>query len=267
MLVAVGLTKMLGGRAAVEAVHLSLRAGEIVCVAGPNGAGKTTLLSLLSGASYPSSGHLTVFGMHRWKRNFQIRRRSTFVPSETAYGACPTPLELFRLVARVHGLSRESFRTRLERLAARMSMTEAMKKTWDRLSWGMRRKAGLIAGFLPDAELRILDEPFGGGIDSLAAEALGEWMREARGRGEAFVFSTPEPDRAEGIADRLVVLDDGREVAEGPPDAVIRGAGIDPSEPEALARAFRKLVGGGGSRSPARDPIPREDAPMRDEPA
>ncbi|MEQ8819005.1 MAG: ABC transporter ATP-binding protein [Sumerlaeia bacterium] len=246
LLSAVGLEKRYGRTLALAGVSLQARPGEVLCVIGPNGAGKTTLIQLLAGIVFPSAGHVTVFGLHRWKDNFAIRQRSTVLLADPIVGASPTPYEFLRFMAQIYGMPKERFLERTETLAREMALLDHLHKGWEELSLGMTKKAGLIGCFLPPADLRILDEPFAGGIDPIGMEALYRWMDAARGRGETIVFSTQVLDQADQVSDRLLVLREGELVANAAPEAVIRQAGVDPAEPRALARAFVALTGGGG---------------------
>lgn len=239
---AVGLVKNFPGVKAVDGLSLEVERGEVLCIIGPNGAGKTTLLYLLAGLVYPSAGHARVFGLHRWKDSYAIRLRSAVLPAVPVTGASPTPYEYLRYVAQVYAMPKARFLERLERLSREMNYTPYLKVPWAQLSLGLRKKAGLISCFLPEVELRILDEPFAGGIDPLGMEVLYRWFGESRARGETVVFSTQVLDQAQEAADRIVLVRDGRVAAQGTPEEILRQAGIDPGERRALARAFMALA-------------------------
>lgn len=232
-----------GRTVAVDQVSLQVFKGESLCVIGANGAGKTTLLYLLGGVAYPTRGHATVFGLDRWRDNFAIRKRSTFLTAESFFGESLTPYEYIRLIGQIYKVPKDEFVERIRRLADEMHMREHLNKPWEKLSLGMKKKTGLIAAFLPDAELRILDEPFAGGIDPLAMETLYRWMTAHKYKGETFVFSTQALEHAELGADRILLLKDGAVSAVGTPADLIQSAGVDPATPRALSRAFVALVG------------------------
>lgn len=239
---ATGLRKKYPGVEALCGVSLDVRKGEILCVIGPNGAGKTTLLYLLGGLVLPSAGHVTVFGLHRWKESFEIRKRSAFLPVQPVWGESPTPYEFLRFLAQIYGMPKAAFLDKLRALARDMNYLPYLKKEWPKLSTGLVKKAGLIGCFLPDVPLRILDEPFAGGIDPLGMEALYGWMQAARGRGEAIVFSTHVLDQAEQVADRIALLQEGSIIALGSPPELIAKAGVVATEPRPLAKAFLELT-------------------------
>jgi ABC-2 type transport system ATP-binding protein len=239
---AVGLRFRYGRTWAVDGVSLEIGAGEILCVVGPNGAGKTTLLSLLGGMVLPQQGHVRVFSLDRWRDNFEIRKRSTFLLAEPAFGESLTPYEFLRFFAQIYGMPKKIFLERVKTLAAEMNMTEHWNKPWGKLSLGMMKKTGLIAAFLPDAGLRIMDEPFAGGIDPMAMERLYGWMYDAKARGETIVFSTQVLEQAESAADRILMLENGGIRALASPAEIIAMAGVGVNEPRALYKAFLKLA-------------------------
>lgn len=239
---AIGLSKKYGRILALGGVTIEVAPGEAVCIVGPNGVGKTTLLLLLSGAIFPTAGDVRVFGLDRWQNNFKLRKLMTLVPAETIVGQSPTPYAYLRLVGQVYGMSREDFATRLERAVCEMDYAPHLHKNWAQLSLGLAKKAILIGGFLPEVSLRILDEPFAGGIDPLGMEALYSWIRAASRRGEAVVFSTQVLEQAETVADRIVLLRGGRVSLSGTPAEFIAAAGVDPQSPRALGQAFIRLT-------------------------
>lgn len=242
ILQATALRKSFAGTDAIDGVSVTLRAGEIVALLGANGAGKSTLLYLLAGMLMPNRGLIHVFGFDRWRFNFPIRRRTSYLAAEPWFGACPTPWDYLQFVAAAYELTRGQLAERGDRLAAQMNMLSHLTKPFDQLSLGMRKKTGLIAAFLPENDLYLLDEPLAGGIDPIAMEVLRGWIAEASQRGAGVMFSTQVLDQTEELAHRLMVLIGGRVQHDDTPEALIRRAGIDPSENRALHKAFGKLV-------------------------
>lgn len=239
---AIALKKKFPNVIAVDEVSLNLQSGEIVCVIGPNGSGKTTLLLLLGGIILPSTGHVYVFGLDRWRNNFEIRKRTTFLPVDPVFGASPTPYEYLRFLSQIYGIPKSDFIHRLEKLTEQMNYERYLTKPWNKLSTGLIKKAGLIGSFMPDVHLRILDEPFAGGIDPLGMEVLFRWMSEARERGETILFSTQVLDQAEDVADRLLMLADGAILAQGAPRELIEQAGVNATDTRPLQSAFMILA-------------------------
>jgi ABC-type multidrug transport system ATPase subunit len=256
VLQAIDLKRSFAKVKAVDGASLDIRAGEVVCLIGPNGAGKTTLLLQLGGVLYPSSGHVKVFGLDRWRDNFEIRKRTTFLPAELIVGEAPTPYEYLRFLGQIYGLPRDLFVERVRRLSDQMQLGTYLHKAWDSLSLGLGKKTALVGCFLPDAQLRFLDEPFAGGVDPIGMEVLYDWFGQARERGETIVFSTQVLEQAESVSDRIAMLTNGHISHIGTPAALIAQAGVDPAAPRALNRAFMKFVGADSPKSapPERSP-------------
>lgn len=238
-----GLKKRYGRKLALDGIDLQIDAGDVLCVLGPNGAGKTTLLSLIAGALYPSAGELQVFGLDRWKSNYDIRARSVFVPAMPMISS-KSPYEHLRFVSQIYGLPEAQFHERLEKLSREMQYDPELGREWSKLSPGLQKKAALIAAFLPDVELRILDEPFSGGIDPLGMEVLYRWIAAAADRRETIIFSTQVLEQAENVANRIALLGNGKLLEVGSPAELIAKSGHSIDEPRALSKAYLALTAG-----------------------
>lgn len=239
-----GISRTFWRTKALLPMDLTVKSGEVLAVTGLNGAGKTTLLTMMAGALFPTTGDIHVFGLHRWRENYAIRCRSFFLPVTFPLGGMATPYEYLRFIAQVYGLTKVTFHARLEELCLQFDYLGQLGRPWKKLSLGQIRKAGLIAAFLPDVELRILDEPFAWGIDPAGMEVLYRWVADASVRqNSATVFSTQVLDQAETAAHRVLLLDRGQLSFCDKPDALLAKAGISPDEPRAFTRAFMKLAG------------------------
>jgi ABC-2 type transport system ATP-binding protein len=232
------VTVRLGGARVLDKVSLEVHPGEILCILGPNGAGKTTLLQLLAGCLFKTRNRIRIFGLNRWRCNREIRTLSTFVPADFRSLAGTCPHEYLAAIATFYGLPPERYATRLAAMCYDLNYEQYLRIPWGHLSLGLRQKALLIGGFLPDTPLRILDEPMATGIDPMGLEIVGVWMREARERGETIVFSTQILDKAHLLADRIMILHKGRMVMIGPPRELIEAMGLSADDPFALNQAF-----------------------------
>jgi ABC-2 type transport system ATP-binding protein len=197
---------------AVADVDLAVRAGELLAVLGPNGAGKTTALSMLTGLSTPTSGTAQLFG--RDPRDLAARQRvgvmlqSSGVPATlrvrellTAFrGYYPAPLPFAAVVdaAGLHGLEDRLFGT---------------------LSGGQQRRVLFGIALCGDPELVFVDEPTTG-LDAEVRRTLWATLRDLSGSGRGVVLTTHYLEEADALADRIVVLNQGRVIAEGSPSQV-----------------------------------------------
>lgn len=235
------LVKIFGKTRALDGVALEARAAEVVCIIGHNGAGKTTLLNLLAGMTLPDSGEVEVFGMHRWKQNYEIRRQSITLSNSPVYGGADSAYEHLAVIGQLYGLPEEQLDAKVGRLAGEIDLQPHLLKKWHGMSSGMMHKVGLIGTFLPDVKLRILDEPFASGIDPSGVETLYRWFAEARARGETTIFSTQILDQAEVVADQIVLLRHGKIRARGTVEEILAVAGVGRDDPRPLAKAYTKL--------------------------
>lgn len=229
------------GPKVLDKVSFDLMPGEITCVIGPNGAGKTTLMNLLAGCLFKRRNKIKVCGLDRWRNNMAIRRRTTYVPATHQYSMGLTPYQHFMAIGRLYYMDPETYAARCEALVSDLEFEEYLDYPWPELSLGLTHKAMMIGGFLPDADLRILDEPVASGIDPLGMEILGVWMKEARARGEAILFSTQVLDRAHLLADKLLILGEGKTVFWGRPAELMQQMQVDPTDEYALNAAFLRL--------------------------
>ncbi|MFE5963898.1 ATP-binding cassette domain-containing protein [Streptomyces sp. NPDC056463] len=238
-----GLVKRYGTTAAVDGVDLEVRAGEVVGLIGPNGAGKSTVVRILSAHDRPDAGRATVCG-HDVVRE-RRRVRALLTPAGDAGGAGGTD-DAGRAGA-----------AGADRLLGCFALTGAVGRPVDALSDGERRGLELVARLSAGPQVLILDEP-DSGLDVRARRAVRDVVRRLAAEGTAVLFTTQHPDEADGLADRVALLDRGRIVAEGRPEEVGRRAGeaslrVRPSlagDGDAVSRILTELTGAAPSYEP-----------------
>jgi ABC-2 type transport system ATP-binding protein len=206
-----GVSKVYGDVRALAGVDLSVRAGEVVAVLGPNGAGKSTLFELVLGLLHPSAGEVRVFGARpdgATRLRIGVMMQSAGLPEST------TVLELVRLIARAHPWALPP-RTVLDRvnLAA-----QAGRRVTD-LSGGERQRLQLAMALVGAPELLLLDEPTAA-MDVRSRRAFWRQTQEASAAGVTVVFATHDLTEASTVADRVVVIDEGRVLADSTPDTL-----------------------------------------------
>lgn len=216
-------------------INFEVAPGEVVCVLGPNGSGKTTLLGLVSGYMLPIHGEVYAgeLNVHRDRINDIV-----YMPFRPPVVTLRTPYQYWQAFGRIFGHGFRDVARRAAALAPQMVMERCMHKQYAKLSLGMIQKMSLVAAFIPDSKLRVLDEPFSGGIDPLAMEALASWIERAREAGETIIFSSQMTEHAQRLADKVLVLRNGQVAAFGTPDEIIMRAGVTPGEERPFAQAF-----------------------------
>ncbi len=206
---------------AVKAIDFHVAEGEIVGLLGPNGAGKTTTLRMLTTLVSPTSGTATVAGADLITQSREVRRRIGYVAQ---IGATPSPGtrlgEELVTQARLQGMTRESAERRLAELLPTIDLAGFEKRTLAEMSGGQRRRFDIALGLMHSPKLVFLDEPTTG-LDPQSRANLWDHIRSLRDdHGVTVMLTTHYLDEADALADRLLVMDDGRIVADDTPEAL-----------------------------------------------
>jgi ABC-2 type transport system ATP-binding protein len=204
-----GLCKRYGDTVALDALDLTVRAGEVYGYLGPNGAGKTTTIRLLLGLHRASAGRAEIFGLDAWRDPIAAHRRLAYVPGEPFLWPALTGAETLAYLATLHGETDAAYR---DLLVERFKLDTAKKVR--ALSKGNRQKVQLIAAFATRADLLILDEPTSG-LDPLMEMAFRQSVLEAKAGGQTVFLSSHILSEVEALCDRVGILRDGRLVDEG----------------------------------------------------
>ncbi len=203
------LCKRYGDTLALDALDLSVDAGEVYGYLGPNGSGKTTTIRLLLGLHRPSDGRAELFGLDAWRDPVAAHRHVAYVAGEPFLWPALTSAETFAFLARLRGGIDETYR---DVLVDRFQLDAAKKVR--ALSKGNRQKVQLVAAFASRADLLILDEPTSG-LDPLMEMAFRETVQEAKQRGQTIFLSSHILSEVEALCDRVGILRSGRLVDEG----------------------------------------------------
>ncbi len=203
------LTIHYGKRVAVEGLSLVLEAGEIVLMLGPNGAGKSTTLSAMAGAIRPSAGTITIAGDDIASAPRSARRKIGFADQPPALYVFFTVAEHVGFVAQARGADPAAAAAVLEQLG----LARILQRPCRELSFGMRQRVGLAAALVGPVELVLLDETLNG-LDPHAVRSARATLRAAADRGAAILMSTHLLGVAERMCDRILLLDQGKLVAD-----------------------------------------------------
>jgi lipooligosaccharide transport system ATP-binding protein len=244
-----GLTKRFNGRTAVDGIDVDVARGEAFGFLGPNGAGKTSTMRMIGCVSPTTGGELRVLGMDPSADGPRIRARLGVVPQDNALDTYLTVRDNLHIYGRYFGLSRRRVRERAAELLDFVQLTERADDRVDALSGGMRRRLVIARSLINEPDLLLLDEPTTG-LDPQARHLLWDRLFQLKQRGATLVLTTHYMDEAEQLCDRLVVMNDGRIVAEGSPQALIERYSapevlelrLDPGRHEATGRAVEDLA-------------------------
>jgi lipooligosaccharide transport system ATP-binding protein len=214
------LVKRFGDFEAVKGVSFTINRGETFGFLGPNGAGKTSTMRMISAVSQPTSGTLTILGLDPGAHGPEIRGRLGVVPQEDTLELELSVRQNLEMFGRYFDLPRDILRTRSSELLDFAQLSDRANDKVDDLSGGMKRRLTIARALINQPELLILDEPTTG-LDPQARHLLWERLYRLKRDGVTQIITTHYMDEAEQLCDRLVVMDHGTIVAEGPPRDLI----------------------------------------------
>ena len=214
------LTKRFGGYMAVDGVDFSVQRGEVFGFLGPNGAGKTTTMRMIACVSPVTDGELRVLGMDPAHDGAAIRARLGVVPQDDNLDTELTVWDNLLIYGRYFGLPVPVIRERAAELLHFARLDDRRDSRVDPLSGGMKRRLIIARALINRPDLVLLDEPTTG-LDPQARHLLWERLYRLKREGVTLVLTTHYMDEAEQLCDRLVIMDEGRIVAEGSPRELI----------------------------------------------
>ena len=230
---------------ALADLSLDIAAGQVTVLLGPNGAGKTTALRILTGALTPDGGHVRVFGLDPVTEGDEVRRRTGVVSAKPALYDRLTGRDNLRYAAELWDLGPEA---PIEASAARFGIHAALNERVGGYSTGMKTRLALARAVLHEPDLLLLDEPTSG-LDPESSQAVLALVDEMAAAGTAVVMCTHLLLEAEGLADHVVLVQDGRDVVSGPPEDLVRQLFpvpevlLDAVDPVALRRVLEGADG------------------------
>jgi sodium transport system ATP-binding protein len=232
---------------AVDALSWKAPDGCISGLLGPNGAGKTTLLRMVAGLVAPDAGQVLVDGIDVAVQRAQALARMGVLSDARGLYPRLTARENIVYYGRLHGMSEDAAQARAESLARVLEMVPLLERRTEGFSQGERMKTALARALVHDPHNIILDEPTNG-LDVLATRALREALRRLRDeQGKCIVFSTHVMPEVQRLCDHVLVMAQGRAVAQGTVAELCASTGDDDFE-----QSFVKLAFGVEARGEAR---------------
>ena len=220
------LEKSYGTVSALSGLSLSVPSGCLYGLLGPNGAGKTTALRILATLLAPDQGRVVVAGVDALQEPRTVRQLMGYVAQEVAIDKILTGRELLALQGDLYHLPRQDRNNRIDQLVDRMSMGDWIDRRCGTYSGGMRRRLDLASGLLHQPQLLVLDEPTVG-LDIESRAVIWEVLQDLRDQGTTILLSSHYLEEVEALADRMAIIDAGRVIAEGAPEALKRELGGD----------------------------------------
>ncbi|MEU4694202.1 ATP-binding cassette domain-containing protein [Actinoplanes sp. NPDC023714] len=242
------LTKLFKDVRAVDGINLTVARGELVALLGPNGAGKSTTLRMLTTLIPPTSGSASVAGFDVVRRQRDVRLRIGYIGQGNGAGHSQRGRDELISQGRAYGMPVRAARTRAAELIESLGLGDVADRTVSTLSGGQRRRLDIAMGLIHAPELLFLDEP-STGLDPQNRANLQEHILRLRAEhGTTIVMTTHYLDEADSMAERVIVIDHGRIIADDSPqqlkakhvgDRIILGF----ASPQEAAAAARTLDG------------------------
>lgn len=198
------LTKFYGKARGIENVSFSVGEGEIFGFIGPNGAGKSTTIRTLLSLIHPTSGSATIFGRDCIKDASEIAKEVGYLPSEVFYYDNMRVLDLLKYSASFY---HKDCGARIRELAEALDLD--LRKKIDDLSYGNRKKVGIVQGLLHEPKLIILDEPTGG-LDPLMQQTFFDLLKAENKKGATILFSSHILNEVQKMCDRVAIIKEGK---------------------------------------------------------
>jgi len=235
MIEAIGLSKFYGPFAATRDVTFSVGEGELVAFLGPNGAGKSTTMKMLTGYIAPSEGQARIAGHDMMADRIAGSKRLGYLPENGPLYPDMTPLAMLDFFAEARGLSPAYKKERIEAVVEICDLSTVLYKATSKLSKGFKQRVGMAQALLHEPDVLIMDEPTAG-LDPNQIRGVRDTLRKLS-ETKTILLSTHILQEVEAMADRVVMINEGRLVYDGSVEG-LREAGPD------LDEAFFKLTRG-----------------------
>jgi ABC-2 type transport system ATP-binding protein len=207
------VSKRFGPTVALDAVSFRLDRGEILGFLGPNGAGKSTCMKIVTSFLAPDAGQVSVDGIDVLERPLEVRSRIGYLPENNPLYVDMTVREYLDFVGRARGLSGKRLAGRLEWVTEACGIGNVFHKLINELSKGYKQRTGLAQALIHDPDVLILDEPTSG-LDPLQIIGIRRLI-QSLAHEKTIIFSTHILQEVSPVTDRVVIINDGRLVADG----------------------------------------------------
>jgi sodium transport system ATP-binding protein len=222
---------------AVTGVSFTATDGEITGLLGPNGAGKTTTLRMLYTLMQPDSGSIDVDGLSSTQDRIAVLNRLGVLPDARGVYKRLTARENIAYFGRLHGMSNEDIKKRIDELLTTLDMQEFIDRRCEGFSQGQRTKVAIARALVHDPQNVVLDEPTNG-LDVMTTRHLREFLLGLKKQGKCIIFSIHIMQEIAALCDRIVVIANGHVVGNGTPSEIRQQ-----TAEENLEDAFIKIIG------------------------
>jgi ABC-2 type transport system ATP-binding protein len=207
----------------ISGLNLTIGAGERFGLFGPNGAGKTTLMNLMTGLLSIGQGSIRLFG-REVRKDPSVRALFGFVPQDFSFYKELSPVQNLEFFGAWAGLSRQQTRQRTTELLEILGLTEVRHQPVEQFSGGMKRRLNLAIGVIHEPILLFLDEPTVG-VDVQTGYAIIGYLKDLNARGTTLIYTSHQLSEAEGLCERVALIDQGTIISGGDLSALLKASG------------------------------------------
>jgi ABC-2 type transport system ATP-binding protein len=218
-------------------ISLVIDSGQIIGYIGPNGAGKSTTIKILCGIITDFEGEISIFGKDLRSQSFEIKKQLGFIPENAVLYESLTPMEFMEFIGEMRRLNREQTRQKAEALMKIFEMQPHINQRISTFSKGMRQKVLICSSLLHNPDLIFMDEPLSG-LDANSVIMVKEMLVHLSREGKTIFYSSHLMDVVEKVSDRIILIDQGKVIADGSFDELSRLA-----NDENLEKMFTRLTG------------------------
>ena len=214
-----GLCKSYDNKRVVDNLDLTINDGEIYGFIGHNGAGKTTTIKCLIGILSFEKGEILIDGLSIKDKPIECKRKIAYIPDNPDLYNYMSGIDYLNFIGDVFNVANEERVKRIDKYAGIFELTDSLANPISSYSHGMRQKLAIIAAWLHDPDLIVMDEPFVG-LDPKASHELKKMMREFCDNGGSIFFSTHVLEVAEKLCDKVAIIKEGKLIKSGTMDEV-----------------------------------------------
>lgn len=230
------LSKFFGKKQVLHDISLHIQAGQVIGYIGPNGAGKSTTVRILAGLDDNFKGSVKIKGIDVKENPLAVKRIIGYIPELADLYDVLTPMEFLLLVGRLHDMDDAQIEERASRMLDFLGLKDQLHERMDTFSKGMRQKVLLVSGLLHNPEIIFMDEPLSG-LDANAVILVKEIILRLVEQGKTIIYCSHNMDTVEKISDRIILIAEGKVVADGNFQELKRNEG------DTLEKLFSQLTG------------------------
>lgn len=228
---------------AVDHISLEVKKGEILGVLGPNGAGKTTLLRMLGKLMEPTDGKviITDFDGNEITDTIEMKKQIGYLSGNTKLYLRLSSRELLAMLGEIYGLTKEECHKRTAEIFEVLDMTSFADNRIEKLSTGQTQRISIARCLIHKPAIYIFDEPTLG-LDIISSDAIIEFMQAEKEQGKSVVYSTHYMEEAQFLCDRIIMMNNGKIIAEGTPKSL-----IEQTNTNNIRETFHEILKRGGN--------------------